>query len=665
MLDQFLSYGAVPFLACVCILAVAVALAAAWLASQKAGTEKQQYWLLKSKMPAFAELSLVDENLRAKRADLKEVEAKIMESWQQFGEAERSKAEAQHWQELLDRHKAQYGRLSEERQEIDRVQESLTKLLADVATLRADAATQREETERLHKRRAELEEQVSGLDAKLKAASDITSKLADAESDYAHAMAKLTEAKADAEAARLEARTAKSTFEGYVRQAESFVKKLSELADEVKALESERDDRKAELAAAKKELAGLDAVRTEMARANEAAAAAEAKHRTVEALIAERQRHAETLDKQIKELEDKRGKLSGTTAGGASDAAVMEDLKRRPTCLFGSGGAKLLPDRQGVTDEMEMLRKVQEHIAGVGLKFDNRVIRRFHTSLKSASISPLTVLAGISGTGKSQLPQRYAEAMGMYFLKIPVQPRWDSPQDLLGFYNYLEKSYKATDFARALIYMDSTFGGLPAQDKMGDRMMLVLLDEMNLARIEYYFSEFLSRLEGRPNPGVKDEAALRAHRIDIEIPSRDGSALPTIYPGHNVLFAGTMNEDETTQSLSDKVLDRANVMRFQRPEKFDPVRIKGQGVAGSDRHLPFSTWDSWCRKTDKLEGNTAIMGQCGEFISKLNTQMAKLRRPFAFRVNQAILSYVVNYPNYTNPTEANAALSDMMEMRIL
>jgi hypothetical protein len=57
-------------------------------------------------------------------------------------------------------------------------------------------------------------------------------------------------------------------------------------------------------------------------------------------------------------------------------------------------------------------------------------------------------LAGVSGTGKSLLPRRYAEAMG--FLQIAVEPRWDSPQDLLGFYNYIEKNYRATDLARII-----------------------------------------------------------------------------------------------------------------------------------------------------------------------------------------------------------------------
>ena len=128
----------------------------------------------------------------------------------------------------------------------------------------------------------------------------------------------------------------------------------------------------------------------------------------------------------------------------------------------------------------------------------------FHTALKINDTSQLTVLAGVSGTGKSLLPRRYAEAMGMHFLPIAVEPRWDSPQDLLGFYNYIEKRYRATDLARSLVHMDPYNTSTLAEGAFRDQMMLVLLDEMNLARVEYYFSEFLSRLETRPPHAASD-----------------------------------------------------------------------------------------------------------------------------------------------------------------
>ena len=153
-----------------------------------------------------------------------------------------------------------------------------------------------------------------------------------------------------------------------------------------------------------------------------------------------------------------------------------------------------------------------------------------------------------------------------------MQPRWDSPQDLFGFYNYLEKRYKATELARALVQFerfnqgDFRSGNAEIYDR-SDRMLLVLLDEMNLARTEYYFSEFLSKLETRRM--VDENKPKDRARAEIALDmggSLDGKTL-SLYPGRNVFFVGTMNEDESTQSLSDKVIDRATVLRFWRPKR--------------------------------------------------------------------------------------------------
>ena len=88
--------------------------------------------------------------------------------------------------------------------------------------------------------------------------------------------------------------------------------------------------------------------------------------------------------------------------------------------------------------------------------------------------------------------------MGIHKLVMPVQPRWDSPQDLFGFYNYMERKYKATELSRCLVRMDPyNFQAYNFDKELHSHLLLILLDEMNLARTEYYFSEFLSRLELR------------------------------------------------------------------------------------------------------------------------------------------------------------------------
>ncbi|MFM8325429.1 MAG: hypothetical protein ACKN9U_11250, partial [Pirellulaceae bacterium] len=155
------------------------------------------------------------------------------------------------------------------------------------------------------------------------------------------------------------------------------------------------------------------------------------------------------------------------------------------------------------------------------------MLRAFHTSLKVTDISPLVVLAGISGTGKSELPRRYAESMGMHFLNVAVQPRWDSPQDMFGFFNYLENRYRATELGRALVQMDPFYRedqrgwSIPEgwDHSLSSQMLLILLDEMNLARVEYYFSEFLSRLETRRGIDRNDAESRRKAEIGLEVGS--------------------------------------------------------------------------------------------------------------------------------------------------
>jgi predicted nucleic acid-binding Zn-ribbon protein len=317
--------------------------------------------------------------------------------------------------------------------------------------------------------------------------------------------------------------------------------------------------------------------------------------------------------------------------------------------------------------EEEMLWRIQEKLRSEGIYFSERTLNAFHTSLKVSDITPLTVLAGVSGTGKSLLPVKYAELMGIHSLIVSVQPRWDSPQDLFGFYNYLEHKYKATDLARALVCMDE-FNFSPrqfptlAEHKRSDRMLLVLLDEMNLARTEYYFSEFLSKLEFRKLV----HGAANRDRAEIVLetgPRSKESQLFRLWVGGNVHFVGTMNEDESTQTLSDKVLDRANVLRFGKPPENAP-RQEGRNAPGTEKrcYLTFSQWKSWLREPGSEPWRAAVE----PLLSQLNDALNRLGRPFGYRVRDAILAYITNYPGLNhNGNIYKTALADQVELKLL
>jgi len=312
--------------------------------------------------------------------------------------------------------------------------------------------------------------------------------------------------------------------------------------------------------------------------------------------------------------------------------------------------------------ESEALHGVATYLQNHGLAYSERTIKAFHTALKINDNSQLTVLAGVSGTGKSLLPRRYAEAMGIHFLQIAVEPRWDSPQDLLGFYNYIEKKYRATDLARLLVHMDP-YATVPKGENGEDRtnhMSLVLLDEMNLARVEYYFSEFLSRLEVRPRyANGLDDSRRKDALIPIDI--RGLRETITLFPSHNVLFAGTMNDDESTQALSDKVLDRGNIMQFAAPRVFANQPI-GQVVERPQEAQSFASWREWVNSPNGL----ADAREADDVIAELANIMESCGRPFGHRLRGSILAYVASYPFSGNGSpDVRIPLADQIEFRIL
>jgi len=384
-------------------------------------------------------------------------------------------------------------------------------------------------------------------------------------------------------------------------------------------------------------------------------------------LTSHRDRIIADIEKDIEQAR-RRGLAHGVATGETKFADRISDVW---TPVIPAGAlTKGLADRS----EQEKLAEVREYLADHGLRFHSRVVNAFHTSLKIANDSPLVVLAGISGTGKSLLPKRYAEAMGIHLLTVPVQPRWDSPQDLLGFFNHLQGKYVPTDLLRALIQMERHWQdrgrNWPAPSNAfqtrQDQMMLVLLDEMNLARIEYYFSDFLSVLENRRDiSNFSDVAQRRKGEVALDVgPTGTEVQDFRLYVDRNVLFVGTMNEDESTQTLSDKVVDRANVLRFAPPRKFvRPGEATGAPDAASG-HLNFGTWEEWIERASAERLSDSQEGQLEGWIKQLADALKNVGRPFGHRVNRSIHAYVCQYPDRSDQGIKNA-VADQVEQRIL
>lgn len=225
-------------------------------------------------------------------------------------------------------------------------------------------------------------------------------------------------------------------------------------------------------------------------------------------------------------------------------------------------------------DERDLLAHIKDYIAARGYYFSDETVHNYHICLKSR---PFVILAGLSGTGKSKLSQLYAEAIGHNvqngrYLRLAVRPSWNDDRFLLGYLNTITGEYVTEPAIEFVIQAE----------KNRDNLYFLCLDEMNLAHVEYYFSQFLSALE-EENPA--DRRIYLFSKTTLDRLNAQGKAVDidriALVPG-NLLFTGTINVDETTQPISDKVIDRANTIEFfevelsKVPERRpvpDPIRV--------------------------------------------------------------------------------------------
>ena len=303
--------------------------------------------------------------------------------------------------------------------------------------------------------------------------------------------------------------------------------------------------------------------------------------------------------------------------------------------------SKKKPEPEFFNPELKWLENVSKKISDYGLSFSQRILYAFHTALKTAEWSPLAVLAGVSGTGKSELPQLYAQFGGINCVNIPVQPNWDSQESLLGYYNTVSSKFEAQPLLQFLVQTQLDHADDPEKDtSLKDQLNIVLLDEMNLAHIEQYFAEFLSKLEERR--GKKEDNPQFPH-LSVKLGGTDSYPLPL---GRNVLWVGTMNQDETTKSLSDKVLDRGIVINFPRPNSFKRRVELNSSVEAEEKYLSAKTWDSW--KMDltrqQIEDSEKIIAPYKEFVEEINKAISNIGRAIGHRVWQSIENYIWNYP---------------------
>lgn len=334
-----------------------------------------------------------------------------------------------------------------------------------------------------------------------------------------------------------------------------------------------------------------------------------------------RQNELQNLTKRFEQIEgemnNKIQRLKSYVADKAQFLKTFEFVDEDDIDLFLHQSKPLIERVDGLSfnnvlngDYQKAVSYIHAHLVEMEYMYPRHIIENYLTLLRTKD---LIILAGDSGSGKTNLVKSFSKAVGGKSIIVPVKPNWTSSEDLLGYYNPLEKKYLATPFLEALI---------EAQQNP-EIPYFICLDEMNLARVEYYFADFLSLLETRDEEpeislyaesesahvlselkavvdiiqstkekysqdGVinfiellKDEQLNSQLRLAFGFSDKDSlikyhseirrmlSAVMTmpssIKMPANVHIIGAINIDETTHYLSPKILDRAHIMRFESP----------------------------------------------------------------------------------------------------
>lgn len=199
-------------------------------------------------------------------------------------------------------------------------------------------------------------------------------------------------------------------------------------------------------------------------------------------------------------------------------------------------------------DEYVTLRQFCENFRNYAasklkLYYDISDIRRF---IASMAVSKILILQGMSGTGKTSLAHAFGDFIDNPSTVIPVQPMWKERTDLIGYYNEFTRRFNETTL------LEKMYEANYSKD-----MYITVMDEMNIARVEYYFAEFLSLLE---LPNAQERLLTVVSDVWDDDPMQLENGCIKLPP--NMWFIGTANNDDSTFAISDKVYDRAMIMNL-------------------------------------------------------------------------------------------------------
>ncbi|KSU64626.1 restriction endonuclease [[Bacillus] enclensis] len=275
-------------------------------------------------------------------------------------------------------------------------------------------------------------------------------------------------------------------------------------------------------------------------------------------------------------------------------------------------------------NDSELVEHIHFYISTKGFYYERRDINNLYLSLKT---KPFVILSGISGTGKTKIVQLFAESLGAtadngQFALIPVRPDWSDGSDLIG-YRDIKGEFQAGPFTKVLMEAN--------KPENRDKPYFVLLDEMNLARVEYYFSDLLSVMESRD----RKEGEL------VSAPVVEEMEVGRLLMRDNLFIIGTVNMDETTHPFSPKVLDRANTIEYNevvldhfgflsKDSVAEPMPVSNKQVAGRFLNLK----DAFFDHEDLVKKVTSL-------LVEVNSILEPIKAHYGYRVRNEVCFYMI------------------------
>lgn len=302
----------------------------------------------------------------------------------------------------------------------------------------------------------------------------------------------------------------------------------------------------------------------------------------------------------------------------------------------------------------DTLDQIKKYIAAKGFTFDEGLVENYYLSLKS---KPFVILAGTSGTGKTRLVRLFAEAIGATsqngrYKLVSVRPDWSDSSDLFGHVNLNDKFIPGAiiDFVK--------------QAELDSRNPYFLcLDEMNLARVEYYLSDILSIIETREyvDGKVTTDPLITENYYGADTTARGKYGVVRI--PENLYIIGTVNMDETTFPFSRKVLDRANTIEFSTVEllaNFDSTQGEVKAIFADNTFMKadYVFFNQCASDKDFVEDVCIELQDINKILEKANAHVG-------YRVRDEIVFYMLNNKNAGNLLTRNQAFDHEIMQKIL